>query len=234
MPQQAASSSSATNSFSPIPNRRAASAIGASPTWASQPTTANSRRRRRLVSAPGTPRATAAASPPSSPTNAGARVRARGAGAGAVSAPSQATSSSRKGVGWVMVAWSRRPSTQDRMAANDETLSASSTDPSSNRCTTLSWPTSSATRRASSASTRMRISIRSSPSASHGSSGRAASTSTSSGTWAPPGSPRETSPSMRSTRKVRTAARSRSHATRYQCPKRNHRPTGATRRGSPR
>ena len=36
---------------------------------------------------------------------------------------------------------------------------------------------------------------------------------------------------MRSTRNVRTASRSRSQATRYQCPNRNHSPAGTTRRG---
>ena len=43
--------------------------------------------------------------------------------------------------------------------------------------------------------------------------------------------PRATASSIRSTRNVRTASRSRSQATRYQCPKRNHSPAGATRRG---
>ena len=75
-------------------------------------------------------------------------------------------------------------------------------------------------------------------SVSHGSSGSAASMSTApspSGTTpsALPASPLVTSPSMRSTRNVRTALLSRSHATRYQWPNRNHRPSGATRRSRP-
>ena len=65
-----------------MPKRRAASAIGASPTWANQPTTASSRRRRRLVSAPGAPRVVAASSA-SSPTNAAGRSESTGAAGGA-------------------------------------------------------------------------------------------------------------------------------------------------------
>ena len=51
-----------------------------------------------------------------------------------------------------------------------------------------------------------------------------------SGSTAPPGTPMVTASSIRSTRNVRTASRSRSHATRYQCPKRNQSPAGVTRR----
>ena len=166
VPQHAANSSSATISCSSMPKRLESSAIGASPTWASQPTMASSRRRRPLVWLPGArgagtdsstsmsgPRPTvvsdpaltdtAAASDPAAAavtsaapdsdagsTRGGAAIAPTGSGASA-NASSHATNSSRNSGGSTMVAWSNRPSTHERMEANDVTANASSTDPSS-------------------------------------------------------------------------------------------------------
>ena len=216
-----------------MPKRRAASAMGASPTWASQPTTASSRRRRRLVSAPGC--APRRRPPPLAILGAGAGAGHRSEGGDAVGgrerASSQATSSSRKaggsGHGGVVEeaehpgadGGERRDAEREldrpvvepphdlvlaHLVGHPARLERVDPDAHLNRGPRPRPPTA---RRAGPPRRRRPR-----------------------GTSAPPGSPRVTSPSMRSTRKVRTAARSRSQATRYQCPKRNHSPTGATRR----
>ncbi len=130
-----------------MPKRRAASAMGASPTSANQPMTASRRRSRRLVSAPGALRGAGAASSPSWRDAGAGAPGSAGGGAATVRALSQETSSSWKAGGPNTMAWSRSPNTQERMEANEDTPSARSTDPSSRRPTTLSRPTSSATRR---------------------------------------------------------------------------------------
>ena len=114
---------------------------------------------------------------------------------------------------------------------NPATRNERTTEPSSARLSTRSDPTSSATLGPSMGSTLIRVTTWSSPSARHGSSGSDALMSMPSGRTALPGPSRCTASSIRSTRNVRTASRPRSHATRYQCPKRNQSPAGATRRG---
>ena len=174
-----------------MPNRRAASAMGASPTWASQPTRANRRRRRRLVSRPG--RAARLGRVRSSDAPAPAPGAAASAGAGGRARSQRAEPGHQllaeggrlhdRGV----VEEAEHPGADGGERRHPEhQLDRPVVEAGAPPCP---GPTSSATRRASSASTRIRISTRSSPSTSHGSSGRAASTSTSSGTTASPASP---------------------------------------------
>ena len=104
-------------------------------------------------------------------------------------AASHAISSARNSGGSRISAWSSRPRIQERRAGNPATRRQRTTDPSSRRLSTLSLPTSSATRGPSMASTRMRVTTWSSPSARQGSSGRDALMSMPSGRTAPPGGP---------------------------------------------
>ena len=86
-----------------MPKRCATSVMGASPTWANQPTTASRRRSRSLVSRPGTPRPDPAGSPVgpalacSADTGTGAVIGF--APSSSAMAPNQARSSERNSAG---------------------------------------------------------------------------------------------------------------------------------------
>ena len=107
------------------------------------------------------------------------------------------------------------------------------TEPSSWRPSSEDSPTSSSTRAARAASTCTATVTRAPSPIRHGTSGSAASGSKPSGRTAEPGAATDTSPSMRSTLKVRGAARSRSWPTRYHHPPWNRSRAGSTRRRSP-
>ena len=162
---------------------------GASPTWASHPTTASSRRSRRLVSAPGAARRAGAAASPAARLAAHRRRHARMASGRERCGPRPRAPRAR------------RPARPGRRAARSPSRGRGGRAPTSGwRRTTRRRARARPTRRRAGAppcpgpphrppaglqaSTRIRMSTRSSPSASHGSSGRAASTSTSSGTSA--------------------------------------------------
>ena len=123
-------------------------------------------------------------------------------------------------------ACSSRPSAHDRKASSLRHGTSNTTDPSSSREMTLAAPRSCSTARARPASTRTcavgGLPAPPSPS-SFGSSGKTVATSKSAGRSKAPAAPGSTSPSMRSTRKVRIAAAPWSWPTRYQNPSRERR-----------